>query len=207
MSGAGDLEFIGDIGSLETLYAKPGEASLVKVARRMTPLYRRWIMASRFCVLTTVGPEGVDGSPRGDDGPVVMELDEGTLALPDWRGNQRLDSLRNIVRDPRVALMFMVPGSNNVVRVNGRARVTADEALRGRFEKDGKTPATVIVIEIGEIYSQCARAVMRAGLWAAGDESGGLPSVGDMLAEMTDGRIDGKAYDEEWPGRAAKTMW
>ena len=207
MSGAGDLEFIGDIGSLETLYAKPGEASLVKVARRMTPLYRRWIMASRFCVLTTVGPEGVDGSPRGDDGPVVMELDEGTLALPDWRGNQRLDSLRNIVRGPRVALMFMVPGSNNVVRVNGRARVTADEALRGRFEKDGKTPATVIVIEIGEIYSQCARAVMRAGLWAAGDESGGLPSVGDMLAEMTDGRIDGKAYDEEWPGRAAKTMW
>ena len=201
------MEFIGDIGSLETLYAKPGEASLVKVARRMTPLYRRWIMASRFCVLTTVGPEGVDGSPRGDDGPVVMELDEGTLALPDWRGNQRLDSLRNIVRDPRVALMFMVPGSNNVVRVNGRARVTADEALRGRFEKDGKTPATVIVIEIGEIYSQCARAVMRAGLWAAGDESGGLPSVGDMLAEMTDGRIDGKAYDEEWPGRAAKTMW
>ena len=207
MSGAGDLEFIGDIGSLETLYAKPGEASLVKVARRMTPLYRRWIMASRFCVLTTVGPEGVDGSPRGDDGPVVLELDEGTLALPDWRGNQRIDSLRNIVRDPRVALMFMVPGSNNVVRVNGRARVTADEALRGRFEKDGKTPATVIVIEIGEIYSQCARAVMRAGLWAAGDESGGLPSVGDMLAEMTDGRIDGKAYDEEWPGRAAKTMW
>ena len=201
------MEFIGDIESLEALYAKPGEASLVKVARRMTPLYRRWIMASRFCVLTTVGPEGVDGSPRGDDGPVVMELDEGTLALPDWRGNQRLDSLRNIVRDPRVALMFMVPGSNNVVRVNGRARVTADEALRGRFEKDGKTPATVIVIEIGEIYSQCARAVMRAGLWAAGDESGGLPSVGDMLAEMTDGRIDGKAYDEEWPGRAAKTMW
>ena len=173
----------------------------------MTPLYRRWIMASRFCVLTTVGPEGVDGSPRGDDGPVVLELDEGTLALPDWRGNQRLDSLRNIVRDPRVALMFMVPGSNNVVRVNGRARVTADEALRGQFEKNGKTPATVIVIEIGEIYSQCARAVMRAGLWAAGDESGGLPSVGDMLAEMTDGRIDGKAYDEEWPGRAAKTMW
>lgn len=201
------MEFIGDIESLEALYAKPGEASLVKVARRMTPLYRRWIMASRFCVLTTVGPEGVDGSPRGDDGPVVLELDEGTLALPDWRGNQRIDSLRNIVRDPRVALMFMVPGSNNVVRVNGRARVTADEALRGRIEKNGKTPATVIVIEIGEIYSQCARAVMRAGLWAAGDESGGLPSVGDMLAEMTDGRIDGKAYDEEWPGRAAKTMW
>ena len=201
------MEFVEDIDALEALYGTPGEASLVKVARRMTPLYRKWIMASRFCVLTTVGPEGVDGSPRGADGPVVLELDEGTLALPDWRGNQRLDSLRNIVRDPRVALMFMVPGSNNVIRVNGRARVTADDVLRGRFEKKGKIPATVIVIEIGEIYSQCARAVMRAGLWKAGDESDGLPSVGDMLVEMTEGRFHGKAYDEEWPGRAAKTMW
>ena len=201
------MKFVETTEELETLYGTPGEASLVKVARRMTPLYRKWIMASRFCVLTTVGPEGVDGSPRGDEGPVVIELDEGTLALPDWRGNQRLDSLRNIVRDPRIALMFMIPGSNNVIRVNGRARLTADEALRGRFEKNGKSPATVIVIEIGEIYSQCARAVMRAGLWTSGDESGGLPSVGDLLVEMTEGRFDGKAYDEEWPARAAKTMW
>ncbi|MEL6793567.1 MAG: pyridoxamine 5'-phosphate oxidase family protein [Pseudomonadota bacterium] len=201
------MKFVETTEELEALYGTPGEASLVKVARRMTPLYRKWIMASRFCVLTTVGPEGVDGSPRGDDGPVVLELDAGTLALPDWRGNQRLDSLRNIVRDARVALMFMVPGSNNVMRVNGRARLTANEALRARFEKNGKTPATVIVIEIGEIYSQCARAVMRAGLWTSGDESGGLPSVGDLLVEMTEGRFDGKAYDEEWPGRAAKTMW
>ncbi|MEL7464919.1 MAG: pyridoxamine 5'-phosphate oxidase family protein [Pseudomonadota bacterium] len=201
------MRFVETTEELEALYGTPGEASLVKVARRMTPLYRKWIMASRFCVLTTVGPEGVDGSPRGDDEPVVLELDEGTLALPDWRGNQRLDSLRNIVRDPRVALMFMVPGSNNVMRVNGRARLTADEALRRRFEKNDKTPATVIVIEIGEVYSQCARAVMRAGLWTNADESDGLPSVGDLLVEMTEGRFDGKAYDEEWPGRAAKTMW
>lgn len=207
MSGAAEPDFIRDIAALEAHYGSPGEASLAKVARRMTPLYRRWIMASRFCVLSTVGPEGVDGSPRGDDGPVVAELDEGTLALPDWRGNQRLDSLRNIVRDPRVALMFMVPGSNNVVRVNGRARVTANDAFCARFEKNGRAPATVIVIEIGEIYSQCARAVMRAGLWTSEDESGGLPSVGDLLAEMTGGRIDGGAYDREWPGRAAKTMW
>lgn len=107
--------------ALDALYGAPGEASIVKVMDRLTPCYRDWIAASRFCVLTTVGPEGTDGSPRGDDGPVVLELDEKHLALPDWRGNERIDSLRNIVRDGRVSLMFMVPGSNNVVRVNGTA--------------------------------------------------------------------------------------
>ncbi|MEO0362425.1 MAG: pyridoxamine 5'-phosphate oxidase family protein, partial [Pseudomonadota bacterium] len=193
--------------ALEALYGAPGEASLVKVARRLTPAYRRWIMASRFCVLSTVGPEGADGSPRGDDGPVVDALDDGTLAMPDWRGNQRLDTLRNIVRDGRAAMMFFVPGSNNVIRVNGRAFLTADDALRARFGRDNILPATVIVLKIEEIYSQCARALLRARLWSSLNETADLPTVGEILAEMTAGRIDGKAYDEEWPERAAKTMW
>ncbi|EEX08627.1 pyridoxamine 5'-phosphate oxidase family protein [Ruegeria lacuscaerulensis ITI-1157] len=201
------MQFIDDITALEALYGTPGAASLRKVARQLTPLYRKWIMASRLCVLSTVGPEGVDGSPRGDDGPVVMELDPGILALPDWRGNNRLDSLRNIVRDPRVALMFMVPGSNNVVRVNGTARLTADADLRARFEKKGKQPATVIVIEIGEIYTQCARALMRAETWTNGDLSARLPTVGEILAEVSQGEEGGARYDREWGARAAKTMW
>jgi len=201
------MDFIEDTAALEALYGAPGEPSLRKVARQMTPAYRKWIMASRFCVLSTVGPEGTDGSPRGDDGPVVQELDPQTLLLPDWRGNNRIDSLRNIVADGRVSLMFMVPGSNTVVRVNGTAKVTLDDDLRARFERKGKQPRSVIVIRIGEIYSQCARAVMRARLWAAGDEGAGLPSMGDILHEMTQGAIDGKAYDQEWPGRAARTMW
>ncbi|WP_170391848.1 pyridoxamine 5'-phosphate oxidase family protein [Ruegeria arenilitoris] len=201
------MQYINDITALEALYGTPGAASMRKVARQLTPLYRKWIMASRLCVLSTVGPEGVDGSPRGDDGPVVTELDPGTLALPDWRGNNRLDSLLNIVRDPRVALMFMVPGSNNVVRVNGTARLTADADLRARFEKKGKQPATVIVIEIGEIYSQCARALMRAETWAGGDHSAGLPTVGEILAEVSQGEEGGARYDREWGARAAKTMW
>ncbi|MCB2116493.1 MAG: pyridoxamine 5'-phosphate oxidase family protein [Rhodobacteraceae bacterium] len=201
------MEFLDTLDALHAHYGTPGEASLVKVARRMTPAYRAWIARSRLCILSTVGPEGTDASPRGDDGPVVREIDPGTLALPDWRGNERIDSLRNIVRDPRVSLMFLVAGSNSVVRVNGRARVTADAVLRDTFAKDGKTPRTVILIEIAEVYSQCARALMRAGTWTAGDQSAGLPSVGDMLAEMTKGGIDGAAYDAEWPGRAAKTMW
>ncbi len=201
------MEFIKDITALEALYGTPGAASIRKVARQLTPLYRKWIMASRLCVLSTVGPEGVDGSPRGDEGPVALELDPGTMALPDWRGNNRLDSLRNIVRDPRVSLMFIVPGSNNVVRVIGSARLTADETLRARFEKNGKRPATVIVIEISEIYTQCARALMRAQTWSGRDESDELPTVGEILSEMTSGEEGGAQYDQEWGARAAKTMW
>lgn len=201
------MEFIGSIAALEAHYGAPGQAALVKVARRMTPAYRAWIGRSRLCILSTVGPEGTDASPRGDDGPVVRELDPGTLALPDWRGNERIDSLRNIVRDPRVSLMFLVAGSDNVIRVNGRARVTADAGLRESFSRGGKAPRTVIVIEIGEIYSQCARALLRARIWKDGDQSAGLPTVGDMLAEMSEGAIDGKAYDAEWPERAVKSLW
>lgn len=201
------MQWIETPEALEALYGTPGAASLKKVARRITPEYRRWIMASRFCVVSTVGPEGADGSPRGDDGPVVLELDEHTLALPDWHGNNRIDTLRNIVRDPRVALMFMVPGSNNVVRVNGEARVTLDHALRQRFEKQDKLPRSVIVINIHEIYAQCARAILRSGLWSGEDQSAGLPSVGQILSAMTQGDIEGDAYDREWPDRAAQSMW
>lgn len=199
--------YVEDIASLEALYGTPPQAALVKVARRMTPAYRRWIMESRLCVLSTVGPEGTDGSPRGDEGPVVAELDPGTLAMPDWHGNNRLDSLRNIVRDGRVSLMFMVPGSANVMRVNGTARLSTDEALRRRFEKKGRLPTTVIVIAIAEIYSQCARALLRSGTWGDVQPSEGLPTSGQILTEMTNGGIDGDAYDQAWPARAAQTMW
>ncbi|WP_299845670.1 pyridoxamine 5'-phosphate oxidase family protein [uncultured Roseovarius sp.] len=200
------MQWIDDITALEALYGDPAEMSLRKVAYRLTPLYRKWIMTSRFCVLSTIGPNGTDGSPRGDDGPVATELDDQTLAIPDWRGNNRLDSLRNIVEDGRVSLMFMVPGSNTVVRVNGTAKLTIDETLRTRFERKGRLPATVIVIAIAEIYTQCARAPVRAGLWTR-DDSTDLPSVGEILAEMTDGEEGGIAYDSAWSARAAKTLW
>ena len=201
------MEFITTLPALEERYGTPGEASLAKVARRMTPAYRAWIGRSRLCILSTVGPEGTDASPRGDDVPVVTEIDPGTLAMPDWRGNDRIDSLRNIVRDPRVSLMFFVPGSNTVVRVNGRARVTADGPMRERFAKGDKLPRTVILIEIAEIYTQCARALMRAGIWSAKDDTDGLPSVGDILKELTEGRFDGAGYDRDWPGRAETSLW
>ncbi len=201
------MEYLDTIAALEAIYGQPGEASLVKVARQLTPTYRAWIERSRFCVISTVGPDGTDGSPRGDAGPVVLELDQHTLALPDWRGNNRMDTLRNIIADERISLMFMVAGSTNVVRVNGRAKVTIDADVLARFEVDGKHPRSVIVIKISEVYSQCARAVMRAGLWGDGDMSDGLPTVGDMLNEMTSGAFDGKSYDLAWDARAKETMW
>lgn len=201
------MDYIKDVSELEDLYGAPGEASLLKVARHMTPAYRKWIMASRFCVLSTVGPDGTDGSPRGDEGPVVRELDAQTLAMPDWRGNNRMDTLRNIVLDGRISCMFMVPGSNNVVRVNGVARVSVDAALRESFDQNGRHPRSVIVIKIGEIYSQCARALMRSDTWSGEDHSAGLPSVGDMLREMSGGEFDGAGYDAAWGARAAETMW
>ncbi|MEM7732853.1 MAG: pyridoxamine 5'-phosphate oxidase family protein [Pseudomonadota bacterium] len=200
------MDWINSTEDLEALYGTPVSAAITKVATRLTPLYRKWIMTSRFCVLTTVGEAGTDGSPRGDDGPVVTELDDQTLAMPDWRGNDRLDSLRNIVSDGRVSLMFMVPGSNTVVRLNGEARLTADEGLRARFDKGGRLPATVIVIRIAEIYTQCARAPMRAGLWKR-DDTEGLPTVGEILAEMSEGAEGGPEYDAGWAPRAAKTLW
>lgn len=201
------MNWITTLDDLHRHYGQPAEASTVKVTPHLIPAYRDWIDRARFCVLTTVGPEGADGSPRGDEGPVVAVLDPQTLALPDWLGNNRIDSLRNIVRDGRVSLMFLIPGTLNALRVNGTARLTADPDLRARFDRAGKQPRTVIVIRIAEVYSQCARALIRSALWTSGDQSAGLPTVGDMLREITEGRIDGRAYDADWPGRAAQTMW
>ncbi|MGX9351268.1 pyridoxamine 5'-phosphate oxidase family protein [Shimia sp. W99] len=201
------MQWVEDIGELERLYGDPGAASLRKVAQALTPEYRRWISQSRFCVVSTAGVGGTDGSPRGDDGPVVRELDEQTLAMPDWRGNNRMDTLRNIVEDGRISLMFMVPGSNTVVRVNGFARVTTDAALCESFEVDGKHPRSVIVIRIGEVYFQCARALMRARVWSSGDESEGLPSAGEFLSALTRGEEGGKPYDDAWLERAKASMW
>ncbi|PUB15434.1 pyridoxamine 5'-phosphate oxidase family protein [Yoonia sediminilitoris] len=201
-----DRDLIEDIAALEALYGEPGEASLIKVAHRVTPLYAKWIMRSRFCIVSTVGREGTDGSPRGDDEPVVQLFDDTTVLLPDWRGNNRLDTLRNIVSDGRISLLFMVPGSDNVVRLNGTAKLSVAPDLLDRFDRSGKTPRSVIVVRVAEIYSQCARALMRADLWAVSDESVDLPTVGALLQEQKSS-FDGKAYDHAWAPRAKDTMW
>jgi len=200
------MRTIDSLTALEALYGEPGDASLVKVTTRLTTSYRAWIERSRFCVISTVGPEGTDGSPRGDAGPVVRVTDDRTLLLPDWRGNNRIDTLRNILRDNRISLMFLVAGSTTVMRVNGRAVISDEPALVESFTHKDKHPRAVIVVTIQEVYPQCARAVVRAGLWTDGDLSDGLPTVGEMLAEAKAG-FDGAGYDRDWPDRAKTSLW
>lgn len=205
---------IATIEALEALYGQPGDTSTVKVASIITPQYRQLIKASPFCALATVGPEGLDCSPRGDapqnamDG-MVRIVDQRTLMMPDRRGNNRIDSLRNIVRDPRVALLFLIPGSGTTLRINGHAHLTADPQILESFAVAGQMPRSVIVIAVKEVYFQCARAVVRADLWnpARHVDPSALPTPGSILAEQSQGHVGGQSYDEQWPARAAATMW
>ncbi|MGE0658706.1 MAG: pyridoxamine 5'-phosphate oxidase family protein [Reyranellaceae bacterium] len=194
---------------LEEIYGRPLETSLVKETDRLTPQYRRLIEASPFATLASCGPEGLDCSPRGDLPGFVRVEDERTLLLPDRQGNNRIDTLRNVVRDPRVALLFLIPGSGTTLRVNGRATLEIEPELLASFAVDGKNPRSVMRIAIDSVYFQCARAIVRAGLWEAARhvDPKSLPSPGDILAGMSDGRIGGETYDREWPERAKKSLW
>jgi uncharacterized protein len=203
------MTVITTVGELEAIYGVTNDASTVKVADHVTPLYRVFIEKSPFAALATIGPEGIDCSPRGDLSGFVRIHDEKTLMLPDRRGNNRIDSLRNIVRDPRVALMFLVPGSGNAIRVNGRAHISVDPELLASFKVDDKAPRSVMVMTIEEIYFQCARAIVRSDLWNPDKrvDPKSLPTPGQILAEMSENRVGGEEYDRIWPERAAATMW
>ena len=198
------------VEQLEALYGLPGEASLVKETAHLTPAYRALIEASPFAALATSGPEGLDCSPRGDrPGQLVRVHDDRTLLLPDRRGNNRTDSLRNILRDPRVGLLFLLPGSGTTLRVNGRAHLSVEPDLLASFAVDGSAPRSVIVIAVEAVYYQCARAVVRADLWnpALHVDLAALPTPGRINAELSAGRINAAEYDRAWPERAAKSMW
>ncbi|GLS87449.1 pyridoxamine 5'-phosphate oxidase [Cypionkella aquatica] len=203
--------WITTLDDLHSHYGTPAKPALAKVADHLTPAYAAFIAASRFCILSTVGPEGTDGSPRGDEKPVVVPLDAQTLLMPDWKGNERIDSLRNIIRDGRVSLIFLVPGSTTAVRVNGTARITADPDLCARFDRIQPSgavaqPRAVIVIRVAEVYSQCARALQRSALWTAPHVEN-LPTAGQMLQDATAGAINGADYDSERATRAHLGWW
>ena len=203
------MAIIKTIEALEAIYGQPNEASTVKVANRITPPYRVLIEKSPFAALASCGPEGLDCSPRGDLPGFVRIHDDRTLMMPDRRGNNRVDSLRNIVRDPRIALLFMFPGAGSTLRVNGRAQVSIDPDLLASFAVDSKVPRTVIVMTVEEIYFQCARAIVRSDLWNPQRHvnSADLPTPGQILAEMSENRVGGADYDRAWPERARQTLW
>jgi PPOX class probable FMN-dependent enzyme len=203
------MTIVKTVEELEAIYGRPGETSLVKELDRIIPEYAAFIEASPFVALATAGPEGLDCSPRGDLAGFVRIKDERTLLMPDRHGNNRTDSLRNIVRDGRVGLLFLVPGSGTTLRVNGRAHLSVDDELRASFAVDGKPPRSVMVVEIEAVYFQCARAIHRSELWnpARHADLKSLPTPGAILASVSANRIGGEAYDREWPERAKKTMW
>jgi PPOX class probable FMN-dependent enzyme len=201
------LRRIETITDLEALYGTPSGPALSKVTDHLTPSYRRWVESSRFCVVSTVGSRGAHGTPRGDIDPVVRIHDAKTLLLPDWQGNNRLDGLRDIIEDPRIAFLFLIPGTKTTVRVNGRAFLTDDSDLRASFEKKTRRPATIIVTEIVEVYSQCAKALMRSGLWDGAPVPEGLPTVGEILADASAGEVGGPAYDLDYEERSIPKLW
>jgi PPOX class probable FMN-dependent enzyme len=205
----GCMNTVTTLQELEALYEAPVETSQLKVTDHVTPLQREYIDASPFVVLATVGANGVDCSPRGDPAGFVRVVDPATLQLPDRRGNNRLDSLRNIVTDGRVALLFLVPGIGVTLRINGTAVLRTDEALRATFEIDAKLPTTVIEVTVGECYTQCPKALIRSELWNAERfrTASELPTVGQINTQITNGAFDGAAYDAGYPERIRQTIY
>lgn len=190
------------------IYGSPRRVSLIKEVNRITPEYRAWIEASPFAVLASSGATGLDCSPRGDAPGFVHVADDKTLLIPDRPGNNRIDTLRNIIEDPRVALLFVVPGINECVRVNGRAEISIDPDLLARFSIDGKVPRTVLIVAVDSVYFQCARALTRAKLWDATGhrDATSLPTAGQILAGV-EADFDGTAYDTELPDRIRRTLY
>lgn len=205
----GALGEIRSLDALESLYGAVSEPARRKEVAFLPPVYQAIVRASPFCVLATAGAHGLDASPRGDAPGFVAVIDEHTLRFPDRAGNNRVDSLRNILEDPRVALLFLVPGRGETLRVNGRARLLAGEAACAPFAVDGRLPRCVVEVRVEAAFFQCARAVRRGRLWEPLPEAvlAAVPSAGTMLAALTEGAIDGVAYDETLPARHGSTLY
>ena len=209
MPHTADPHTVTSVEQLEALLGALSPASVKKELPFVHAHFRALIEASPFAVLATNGPGGLDASPRGDAPGFVVVENETTLLLPERRGNNRADSLRNILADPKVALLFLIPGLGETLRVNGRASITTEPAILARFEVQGACPKCVIRVEVDTVFFQCARAIQRSGLWqpAATDIRQRLPSPGKILATLTDGQFDGAAYDRELPARQRATLY
>jgi PPOX class probable FMN-dependent enzyme len=195
--------------TLNALYGESSAGAIAKEIDYIHPHYRAMIEASPFMVLATSGPEGLDASPRGDPAGFVHVMDDKTLLIPDRRGNNRADSLRNIIRDDRVALLFLIPGVGETLRVNGRAVISVAPELTGRFPFRGTLPRSVIVVTAERVYFQCSKALVRSELWNAEKhiDRKALPSTGSILADITAGKVGGEQYDRDYPERLRTTIY
>lgn len=197
------------VEQLEALYGTPSPNALLKELDHISDFYRAFIAAAPFVVLATAGPEGLDCTPRGDPPGFVRVVDRKTLMLPDRRGNNRVDSLRNLVVDPRIALLFLIPGVGETLRVNGRAAISVDPALCASFAMAGKLPRSVIVVTAERVYYQCPKALVRSRLWDPSRHVDRtlLPSSGQILAAIRPGEIDADAHDRAYPERIRETIY
>ena len=205
-----DDHIIRDAAALDALYGEPSQAAVAKETDYIHPHYRAMIEASPFMAIASAGPEGLDVTPRGDPpGSFVQVLDEKTLLIPDRRGNNRLDTLRNIVRDDRVALLFLIPGVGETLRVNGRAQISTAPDLIARFAFRDTLPKSVIVVHADAVYFQCPKALIRSELWnpAKHVDRKSLPSTGRILEDVTKGLLNGAEYDRAYPERLRQTIY
>jgi uncharacterized protein len=209
MDGMLDPHLVTDAAALRTLYGEPSEGAIAKEVDHVHPHYRAMIEASPFMVMATSGPDGLDVSPRGDPPGFVVVEDEKTLLIPDRRGNNRTDSLGNLIADPRIALLFLIPGVGETLRVNGRAEISVDPDLLARFPAQGKLPRSVVVVHVERAYFQCPKALVRSDLWnpVKHIERRSLPSSGTILADITRGRVGGAEYDAAYPERLKATIY
>jgi hypothetical protein len=194
---------------IDALYGEPVQAAIAKEIDYISDHYKAFIDKAPFVVVATVGPEGLDCTPRGDPAGFVRVRDNKTVLIPDRRGNNRVDSLRNLVRDPRISLLFMIPGIGNTLRINGRAEIVVDPELCASFAMQGKLPRSVLVVTVERVYFQCPKALVRSRLWSADAQiaRSELPSTGEMLAALSKGAIDGTEYDRAYPQRLKETIY
>ena len=204
-----DDHIIRDVAALEALYGTVNEVSALKEITYLHPHYAAFVKASPFAVLATAGPHGLDASPRGDQPGFVEIVDDRTLLLADRRGNNRIDSLRNILANPSVALLFLIPGIGETLRINGRAEITVDPELIAGFAVNDKPPRSLLRIHIESVFFQCSRALIRSELWNPERQlpRSALPSTGEILQAVTHDRIDAQTYDRELPPRLKATLY
>jgi PPOX class probable FMN-dependent enzyme len=209
VTGVSPSHQVTSIEQLESIYGDPPTTSLVKEIDYISQHYRAFIEKAPFVTVATCGPEGLDCSPRGDPPGFVRVADENTLMIPDRRGNNRIDSMRNLVRDPRISLLFLIPGINETLRINGRAEIVIDPDICASFAMQGKLPRSVLVVTVERIYFQCQKALVRSRLWDVEVQipRSELPSTGKILEALSENAIDGEEYDRNYPDRLKKTIY
>jgi hypothetical protein len=197
------------VDELDALYDKPVGAAVAKEIDYISEHYRTFIEKAPFLVIATSGSGGLDCSPRGDPAGFVRVLDAKRVLIPDRRGNNRIDSLRNLVEDPRVSLLFLIPGVNETLRINGRARILVDEELAASFAINERVPKVLIEVTAERVYFQCAKALVRSRLWAAETQvpRSALPSTGKILEQITNGAFDAAEHDRGYPERVKQTIY